>query len=449
MGRERRSQAICKGRMALEILTACSQSKVSALGSENIQFFQPGAGQPESHDSKSTNETLEYLSSSDVSKCPFASMKTAFGDPKNPWSFRESITPRPNSIHPPKIDEPDLNSPRSDRQERLSSRHYDPTSPIHETPSIEDPIAADSLPMDSYPPPSASGSASASKCPIRFMDQHSPEEIAAYFKNHKHEIPRSHEICVKRYQSNAQSIRQLDAKYGDLVSMIQGLGMKHRPLLPADDDMEIPATEQNLLERVEKWSDEIRQTPEGSKAETPEAPVNERENLFDRPLKEVRLGESPSRPWGISVPAAINPSKDHTSPTSIKKFSIEHIKVDKDKDTLPQDSAPDKPTSHQPLPDATPNPNTTTATATVFHCPHPTCSKTPRIKFITLHQLARHILNDHPSDEDQQQQPPSASPPAMTSPVFTGPVFIGYPLDQAVNSLQQLGLDLSPKANKP
>ncbi|KAK3060873.1 hypothetical protein LTR53_019968, partial [Teratosphaeriaceae sp. CCFEE 6253] len=30
-------------------------------------------------------------------------------------------------------------------------------------------------------------------CPIRFMDQHSPEEVATYFEKHKHELPRSHE----------------------------------------------------------------------------------------------------------------------------------------------------------------------------------------------------------------------------------------------------------------
>ena len=39
-------------------------------------------------------------------------------------------------------------------------------------------------------------------CPIRFLDQHSPEEVATYFERHKHELPRSHEVCVKRYQSN-------------------------------------------------------------------------------------------------------------------------------------------------------------------------------------------------------------------------------------------------------
>jgi len=61
------------------------------------------------------------------------------------------------------------------------------------------------------------------------MDQHSPEEIAKYFENHKHEIPRSHAICVNRFQRNGESMRQIDEKYGNLVNMIQGLGQKHKP----------------------------------------------------------------------------------------------------------------------------------------------------------------------------------------------------------------------------
>ena len=53
-----------------------------------------------------------------------------------------------------------------------------------------------------------------------------------YFEKHKHELPRSHEVCINRFQSNAQSIEELDRKYGDLVSMIQGLGQKHQDYLP-------------------------------------------------------------------------------------------------------------------------------------------------------------------------------------------------------------------------
>ena len=54
-------------------------------------------------------------------------------------------------------------------------------------------------------------------CPIRFLDQHSPEEVATYFEKHKHELPRSHEVCVRRYQKNEEQIRKLDAKYGSPV----------------------------------------------------------------------------------------------------------------------------------------------------------------------------------------------------------------------------------------
>ena len=39
---------------------------------------------------------------------------------------------------------------------------------------------------------------------------------------------------MRRYQSNEEQIRQLDAKYGNLVSMIQGLGAKHKEMLPEE-----------------------------------------------------------------------------------------------------------------------------------------------------------------------------------------------------------------------
>lgn len=158
------------------------------------------------------------------------------------------------------------------------------------------------------------------KCPIRFLDQHSPEEVAQYFENHKHEIPRSHEICVKRYQKNSDSIKQLDAKYGNLVSMIQGLGVKHKQFLPEEEQGETKdqsdGNSRHDSRSVEKWAEEISgQSPiPSSKAHQSESMgdkagecMNEEEMRsphFERPLREVRVGESPSRPWGISVPLA-------------------------------------------------------------------------------------------------------------------------------------------------
>ena len=196
--------------------------------------------------------------------------------------------------------------------------------------------------------------ASGPACPIRFLDQHKPEDIAKYFEQHKHELPRSHEICVKRFQDNDASIRELDAKYGNLVAMIQGLGAKHQPMLPTnpkeEDIREVHAAqhgEERLNRRVEEWAsamtesnvavagssalearpvppdakdgagsellvnsdehrmDETEQHPlhETSAVETDAADAEGRASHFARPLKDVRVGESPTRPWGIPIPS--------------------------------------------------------------------------------------------------------------------------------------------------
>lgn len=166
------------------------------------------------------------------------------------------------------------------------------------------------------PPPSASGSIS--KCPIRMLDERSPEEVAQFFEDHKHEIPRSHEVCVRRYQRNAQSIRQLDAKYGDLANMIQGLGMKHQPLLPSkeeaegnyeedEEDEDETAMDSKSIRKVEHWANNVNSGSDGGNNNNPTGSPNyleteDKRGNFDRSFKEIRVGESPSRPWGISVP---------------------------------------------------------------------------------------------------------------------------------------------------
>ena len=156
--------------------------------------------------------------------------------------------------------------------------------------------------------PESSEAGSVSKCPIRMLDERPPEEIAEYFETHKHEIPRSHEICIKRYQRNEQSIRELDARYGSLVNMIQGLGMKHQPLLHNKDGADAHAKPSDA---VEKWANGHVHSPGAAGIASDEgADPEEREGYFDRPLKEVRVGESPSRPWGISVPAGPPKSED-------------------------------------------------------------------------------------------------------------------------------------------
>lgn len=174
------------------------------------------------------------------------------------------------------------------------------------------------------PPPSQSGSAA--KCPIRYLDQHSPEEVARYFETHKHEIPRSHEVCVKRYQRNEDDIRKLDAKYGNLVSMIQGLGQKHQPMLPADQEEEdVDAElERTSNDRVKNWAKAVSADGVGQEDVEPEGD-EDRESRFDRPLKDIRVGESPSRPWGISVPDFDPPIQERTASPPPAPVSSGHM----------------------------------------------------------------------------------------------------------------------------
>lgn len=384
--------------------------------------------------------------------CPFASLQQGHvGDSPRTWSPYGSITPRPESL-------PNL----SDHQEQV----------------VEDPITAESLHAEaSSPPPSVNSSVS--KCPIRFLDQHSPEEVAEYFEHHKHEIPRSHEVCVRRYQSNAESIRQLDAKYGNFVSMIQGLGMKHQPILAHKEEEDVFLMERNPMEKVRNWANGIKDASEEAKttlAEVQSEP-DSREGLFDRPYKEVRVGESPTRPWGISVPFVKRQALSTTSAKGVKGNIA--VAEDISKQT------PKNPSSSKI---ATEEDNS--ASAGKCFCPRPICMDAPENGFATLEQLALHILDNHkwPTQREESSEtkapmldsprspsptsqvrselpvplvPPSASSRSAQEPpvagaaaaaaaaavreektpqmLFTGPVFIGYPADQVSTILQHCG----------
>ena len=256
--------------------------------------------------------------------------------------------------------------------------------------------------LQNFSSPPASATGSASKCPIRFLDERSPEEIARYFETHKHEIPRSHEVCVKRYQSNEESIRQLDAKYGNLVSMIQGLGVTHKPLLPAKEEEDSIAVERRSMEKVEKWADNVKDVPENVSRGSGGLEEEElREGHFDRPLEEVRVGESPSRPWGIRVPiereiasSAYVPSAHHSKPVrTIEAGWKEPIQaVGKE----------------------------TAAASNKTEAPYPS-----------------------PHVSAALGSPPPITKTEQPRMLFTGPVFIGYPAEQAAELLKQCGVGVN------
>lgn len=364
-----------------------TREAASAHGSTRRRLSEPGSDLERDFTTPGIEGNLQ---------CPFATM-TSNGPSSHP-----SSRPQASTLH---------------RSGRL------PTPPNRRgSHTIVDPIEAEFHADDfSSPPPSVTGSAS--KCPIRFLDQHSPEEVAKYFENHKHEIPRSHEVCVKRYQSNAESIRQLDAKYGSLVSMIQGLGMKHQPLLPTDEEQEMLDGERKSADRVGKWAEAISERLDGHQEGLVEEEQEDREGCFDRPLKEIRVGESPSRPWGLSVPATGDPAISTFSSRGAGNGEERHLSGSLG-ETLPE--TPSK--SH------------------TGKCPfgfdrkgsslHPE-TRPPASVAQDPAASASHEKPQHSGKSTQQQQ----QPPQM---VFTGPVFIGYPTDQAIALLQQYGMGPNP-----
>ncbi|EHA58393.1 hypothetical protein MGG_04418 [Pyricularia oryzae 70-15] len=339
-----------------------------------------------------------------------------------------------------------------------------------------DPICAAMLEetTSQQPPPSAG----ATKCPIRFLDQHSTEEIAHYVETHKHEMPRSHEVCIQRYQRNEEQIRKLDAKYGSLVGMIGDLSQIHKPMLPIGEMQEEIDRASN--ERVENWAAEVS-------ANEPDAPPeqfvvslvkegttdrahaddDDRESHFDRVLKEVRVGESPSRPWGISVPIMDDttlqnleserpvsppPAPVHMPPgapgtpphpmaarAGAGKCPFDHTKLKgmSRGDMSGMMSSPCPPRTDRSHVRESGRRLSDSVTGAGFnprdHHPRSSSSTIPPKK------------QEHPKTAQASRQQPTFINPSGPLPkaahqapqmVFTGPVFIGYPIEQAIQFMQ-------------
>lgn len=291
-------------------------------------------------------------------------------------------------------------------------------------------------------------SAAAARCPIRYLDNHTPEALAEYFEKHKHEIPRSHAICIQRYQRNAQSLRELDEKYGDLVTMVKGLGKYHQPYLPSNQgvsDTRDPAS----VARVEKWAEDVnKESPPNGEVQVSnegEQIVGDvhRENRFDRPLKEVRLGESPGRPWGIHVPisepaarsATPSPAADalHGDWTS-SETSPRHPSpvVNGTPGQAPSATAKRCP-FHVPATSQTENDTNSTEKLAVPKAESPSTSAKGDNAYIPRPRAAVSCsAREHSHVE-------SRAPPLHPNVVFNGPVFFGYSPEAAAVFLDKLG----------
>lgn len=326
-------------------------------------------------------------------------------------------------------------------------------------PSFNDPIRAEICGNDVAASAAASASAegSAAVCPIRFLNQHDPEDVAKYFEKHKHELPRSHEVCINRFQDNAESIQQLDRKYGDLVSMIQGLGEKHQAWLPEEPDEadEVPAAPEDEAKtdiKVEKWATAVTESLENSVHEhddldAPEPPPDDgRTPHFERQLKEIRVGESPSRPWGIHIPAKYTDAESSSSVGSAATASPQ-LPLDTSRpigETPKMGGCPfghmakgdrsnvqerDAVASSVPVPVPLPS---------FSHLPHGESSKQPVPD--PTEPLPEPQTRPEIETEAEPKTAPQEAPRMVPQMVFNGPVFFGYPPEQLMALLQHSNL---------
>lgn len=256
----------------------------------------------------------------------------------------------------------------------------------------EDPIAAE-FHQDKISTLSPNPEQRPGQCPIRFLDQHSPEEIAQYVENHKHEIPRSHEICVRRYQGNESGARQLDAKYGSLANMIQGLGVKHKAYLPERDRIE--ERDKASSNGVERWAENLSQDPANPVQEMETTEEEPRLSRFEKPLREIRVGESPSRPWGISVPA----DKEPTPSALQSEDGVRHLRAKSETSPVNADQKPAR-------------------------CPVDHGNREPDPKKLPPENLSE--LKEQVRDRTQI--------------IFNGPVFFGYSAEQVAALLQNTNM---------
>ncbi|KAF4983012.1 hypothetical protein FZEAL_1484 [Fusarium zealandicum] len=282
---------------------------------------------------------------------------------------------------------------------------------------------------------------SAVKCPIRYMDKHSAEEIAHYVETHKHELPRSHEVCLRRYQRDEDQ-KKIDSKYGDIVSMIEGLGQLHQPMLPEADEEEGRPNDvaQPPNERVEDWAQAVSVNSDPDDTQAPTQAEGDRQSHFDRPLKEIRVGESPSRPWGISVPRYEAFGQDDDQPLSPPPAPVHMPGLARS-----VRSARSAETSAKRPPGKCPFDHTKLAAFAGMPSP-------------TKHDPQGSATHDGPepprsfSPVKEAAPPPEPTPPPkpafinpdmikgtsnMPQMIFTGPVFIGYPMDQAIQFMNQ------------
>lgn len=230
-------------------------------------------------------------------------------------------------------------------------------------------------------------------------------------------------------------MRQMDAKYGSLVNMIQGLGVKHKALLPTSEQN---GSTSSPDERVEKWAEDVSsKSPHPASLSTvdeedaaEESPPADRAGRFERPerpLREVRVGESPSRPWGIPVPVSHQTQSEMNSPVApvVSKDATDTPKVTESDALQPQDVSPTP---------ARPRGKCPFDHKALMQQPSPGKEAPPTVDVSNAPAPPSGAGGGIPRTETTSEE----NKPKPSQMVFNGPVFFGYSAEDAAALMQQL-----------
>jgi hypothetical protein len=243
-----------------------------------------------------------------------------------------------------------------------------------------------------------------------------------------------------RYQSNEDQIKQLDAKYGNLVSMIAGLGQRHKDMLPPEPEDQEQGEEivEDALsgEQVRKWaksvSAEAVADEDAIEDDNPDAP-EVRVSHFDRPMRDIRVGESPSRPWGISIPAEYVEKANSEHDNKLAPRVSAPAKLEQPPQQKPEESTAEQPPPRCPFGHgAGPKPPGHDVTPATLPLP-------PKVDKREYDATSNQAVANEPPTFIAHTAASNAQSENAPKMVFNGPVFIGYSAEDAAKILKLSG----------
>jgi len=178
-------------------------------------------------------------------------------------------------------------------------------------------------------------------------------------------------------------------------------------------------------EKVERWATDCTESVKAGveQGNSPDDISHPRSGHFDRPLTDVRVGESPSRPWGIHVP--------YTEGLALSSNSYASVNL------APVTSAPQSQSSASPPSDPPKAPQQSAQ--------FPSGQGLPNAESMVNSLRASFKLDGHDpqtgGNEPTQPKMSTEKPPpnnscASPSFVINGPILIGYTAEQAAALLQ-------------